>query len=679
MNLTGAVIASTQLAFAAGAISAAPSWVVDPTKPGPDSPTVGISMFDEITTTPTGARIVPFPFAKLLDRVAAAASCKVRDACVTSVLLPLGRSLQRVAATPDFFAFPRVVSAVTGDGSRMRDRVYIGYQERSALLEVISYNEAAGRFEFQIVKNYFEGASPEVFQARRDVCIACHQNHAPIFPRQVWDETNANPAVVARILEHHDAYQSIAVRGSTDISNAIDDATDRANRIAVTNTLWRDGCGAGESGAECRTTALIAAVQFVLTNERAYDHGVRFQAQVAAPLQRSAQRLWPSGLAVPSPDIPNRDPLAREATGLALSHVPAAFEALAPRAPLAVLRSEGAELAGALVNGIAESLGRDDTKRARDVLAAYAPQQRPRRSYSARCKLERNARRVRVACLGPLTLQGWIDDADGSIETLRLGDQEAVRHLKATAIRRGANTVEFVPHTQDATARLPSGDAIERITLRSLSGDDAEVTVSVAEDFAPLQAALAQAVKEQPREWPSVAFRQVLARLSSNDAKDCCATRASARVRVEPAPSPSAARALTAPFQSQCGACHQTADASPPNFLSGDADRVHRALESCAPRIYVRLAMNELHASQRDKTPMPPEFPSASSKERPPRPLRGDLLALRQRIEKVLQQQYQRVPTLGELLAGGYEALPPCLPVDAPHAGPSLRAGRAAL
>jgi hypothetical protein len=136
---------------------------------------------------------------------------------------------------------------------------------------------------------------------------------------------------------------------------------------------------------------------------------------------------------------------------------------------------------------------------------------------------------------------------------------------------------------------------------------------------------------------------------------------------------------LTAPFQSQCGACHQTADASPPNFLSGDADRVHRALESCAPRIYVRLAMNELHASQRDKTPMPPEFPSASSKERPPRPLRGDLLALRQRIEKVLQQQYQRVPTLGELLAGGYEALPPCLPVDAPHAGPSLRAGRAAL
>jgi hypothetical protein len=42
MNLTGAVIASTQLAFAAGAISAAPSWVVDPTKPGPDSPTVGI-------------------------------------------------------------------------------------------------------------------------------------------------------------------------------------------------------------------------------------------------------------------------------------------------------------------------------------------------------------------------------------------------------------------------------------------------------------------------------------------------------------------------------------------------------------------------------------------------------------------------------------------------------------
>jgi mono/diheme cytochrome c family protein len=676
MSLVGAVIASTQLAVAAGAVDAAPAWVVDPTHPGPDAPAVGASLFDEITRTETGARTVPFPFPKLLEHVAAAAGCTSTDACVKSVLVPLGRSLQRVAATPDFFAYPRVVSAVTGDGSRLRDRVYIGYQERSGLLEVISYNEAAGRFEFQIVKNYREGVQPQVFQARRDVCIACHQNHAPIFPRQVWDETNANPAVIGRMLEYHRVYQSVAVRGSADISNAIDDATDRANRIALTNTLWRDGCGAGEAGVECRASALIAAAQFVLTHERAYDHGARFQTQVAATLQRSAQRLWASGLAVPSPDIPNRDPLAREASGLALSHVPAAFEALAPRAPLEVLRPDGTELAAVLVKGIAESLGREDATRAREALEAS--KQRARRTYEGRCKLERSAQRVRFDCQSPVTLQGSIDGSGGSIDILRIGDQEPVRYLQATAILQRADTMAFAPRTHGVTARLPSGDAIERITLHSLSAGDARVEISVAEDFVPLRDALSQTLKDRRQEWPAIAFRQTLAKLSAQAAKGCCAPRISASTRVEPVATPSAARELTAPFQSQCGACHQTADASPPNFLSGDAARVRRALASCAPRIYVRLAMNELHPSERDKTPMPPEFPTAAVNEQAPRPLRGDLLALRKRIEKVLQQQYQRVPTVGELLAAGYEALPPCLPDDAPDPTPSLRAGYAA-
>jgi hypothetical protein len=98
------------------------------------------------------------------------------------VLIPLGRSLQRTAAAPDFFRHPRAVVAVTGEGTgpmRAKDRLFIGYQDTSGLLEVISFNEAAGRFEFQIVRDYRAGGTPRVSYANRNVCIACHQNHAP--------------------------------------------------------------------------------------------------------------------------------------------------------------------------------------------------------------------------------------------------------------------------------------------------------------------------------------------------------------------------------------------------------------------------------------------------------------------------------------------------------------------
>jgi hypothetical protein len=54
------------------------------------------------------------------------------------VLIPLGRSLQRTAAAPDYFAYPRVVVAVDSPPPLagvplLKDRLYIGYQEQSAV------------------------------------------------------------------------------------------------------------------------------------------------------------------------------------------------------------------------------------------------------------------------------------------------------------------------------------------------------------------------------------------------------------------------------------------------------------------------------------------------------------------------------------------------------------------
>ncbi|MGH6622591.1 MAG: hypothetical protein ACREBN_01400, partial [Burkholderiaceae bacterium] len=180
-------VALVAVGFVHASAQAVPQWAVDPAQPGPNLPPTGRSVFDALT-----ADGVPFPFEALVRKIEARSCAEGR--CTTAVLVPLGRSLQRASAAPDFFAFPRVVVAVTGEGRgtlHAKDRLYLGYQERSQLIEVISYNESAARFEFQLVRNYAQGARPEIVYAERAVCTACHQNQAPIFARQVWDETNA--------------------------------------------------------------------------------------------------------------------------------------------------------------------------------------------------------------------------------------------------------------------------------------------------------------------------------------------------------------------------------------------------------------------------------------------------------------------------------------------------------
>src|ERR1700694_3939490 len=145
---------------------------------GPDLPSTGQSLIDRLVPDP-----VPFPLTNLIARVETRLGAKF-----DCVLIPLGRSLQRSAGAPEFFRYPRPVLASTaepapGAGIYAKDRLFLGYQEKASIIEVISYNDVAGRFEFQLVKNYGEGKTPQVYYARREVCTVCHQNHAPLFPR----------------------------------------------------------------------------------------------------------------------------------------------------------------------------------------------------------------------------------------------------------------------------------------------------------------------------------------------------------------------------------------------------------------------------------------------------------------------------------------------------------------
>ena len=148
--------------------------LVDHRAPGPDAPPTGRSLFEMLF-----AGGVPFPFSSLLDRLKE----EVGAHRVVTALVPLGRSLQRFSAHPNYFDSPRLVVAVTGDRGagpgthRLADRVYLGFQPVADVIEVLSYNEDAGRFEFQEIVGYTSGRYRQIRQADRRVEVALVVGH----------------------------------------------------------------------------------------------------------------------------------------------------------------------------------------------------------------------------------------------------------------------------------------------------------------------------------------------------------------------------------------------------------------------------------------------------------------------------------------------------------------------
>ena len=274
MNLRNALLAGLLvLACGPGAVMwaaadsapPAPAWVIDPAVPGDNLPPAGRSLFDQLFAVDRNGQAsidLPFPFAALLARLDAQLAGDPTSPLPPAkrVLIPLGRSLQRTAAAPDYFAYPRVVVAVDAQPASisapyLKDRLYIGYQEKSAVLEVISYNEAAGRFEFQLVKDYRAGGRPQVVYANRTLCFACHQNGAPIFSRALWDETNANPQAAALLAASGHAFYGIPPERGIDIPYAIDNATERANTFATRCCADDPRCGHILDGTLSRQTS----------------------------------------------------------------------------------------------------------------------------------------------------------------------------------------------------------------------------------------------------------------------------------------------------------------------------------------------------------------------------------------------------------------------------------------
>lgn len=405
---------------------AEPAMLSSLDNPGPDLPPVGRSLFDFMTagTDENGNPVydIPYPFEAL--------TAYLSDYLVTTttrplqqVLIPLGRSLQREAAAPHYFAHPRAVVAAEAEPQvrpgapliRLKDRLYLGYQEKTGVLEVVSYNEAAGRFEFQVVHDYREGATPDVRYADRGVCAGCHQNLAPIFADEPWSESNSNPAVANALRSVKDSFYGIPAFVGMDIPGLINISAQRANLFAPHQAFWRDGCGRDLDSAAvaCRAEAALAALTYRLAAD------VHEEAPMASPKKAVAETVvdgwretWPQGIAIMGPLVPDREPgsgpisrallYSEQADRTPLTAIPAAelatfeesLEPLYPREPKEVWRaprsfgvgpSPNAPWMKRWVAGLGDFFAPQDITAIDEALAAAAAD-RPAIQYHGRCR-----------------------------------------------------------------------------------------------------------------------------------------------------------------------------------------------------------------------------------------------------------------------------------------------------
>lgn len=684
------------------AAAAGPVWVVDPGNTGPDAPAEGRSLFDHLTIQ-DGRQEVPYPFEALLERLDARLddSDPYLGRTLKKVLIPLGRSLQREAAAPGYFDSPRLVVAVdtepaasAGDGGMLlRDRLYIGYLEAADVLEVISYNERAARFEFQVVRDYRAGGTAQVRYARRAVCMACHQNAAPIFARPLWDETNANADVARRIAARHQDFHGVPARTGVDVAYAIDNATDRANGLALTQRLWQEGCGAGRVGARCRRALLVRALQYALGGRRGYDRSsANYLGALRDVMEREGRARWPEGLLLPDADIANRRPLQgydRPPGGedperlRGRADVAAPFEPLVARPPIATWTPDPDDLVERAVTGLVEFLARPDIERI-DALLAGA--EAGERRVAAECDSTREYRpgqtRIKLDCQGEgLSLRGLLyrtegppgpGELSGRLRGVRVGGEDlGAMGVAGDEIEDGGLAFTLARAGSPVLPRLSGGDALAGLTLRwPAAGDERSVLeVRIRRDFPLLEDAIERLAQRDPRLFAAGPFQRaelvpaLLASLGAAPQRWCCAQAIAGPPpqagAVEPPPDDPPLR----PFFQVCGGCHRSDEAFPPNFLAGSAAQVRTAVGHCAERIRYRLAMWDLEPGQRPKSPMPPQHAGSLDGERLEQWRRGLLPSLRRALDQVAAAE-SPAPVAQQVAARPYSTLRRCLPAS---------------
>ena len=279
--------------------------------PDSDLPPEGTrSLFDHLIAQNNG---LPYPFSKMIDLLTELHPEKIEP---LQILIPDGRSLLKGQAN---FELPRILVAPdfqegntpVGLGKLSHGQLFLGFVEAANEIEVISYNEAAGRYEYQLVQDYCEGCIPKLVYARRAICLTCHQGGTPIFSQRPWEETNAqgkisNAIKTARKGDSH--YSGAPIIQTLASPERFDELTDIGSYTIASQRVWLDGCG--ETGNACRRQLLRLAMEYA-------DQPGQFNPQ--SEQVQHLKSLWSdsfpkAGITVPESDIRSRDPGGRNNT-----------------------------------------------------------------------------------------------------------------------------------------------------------------------------------------------------------------------------------------------------------------------------------------------------------------------------------------------------------------------------
>jgi hypothetical protein len=278
--------------------------------------------------------------------------------------------------------------------------------------------------------------------------------------------------------------------------------------------------------------------------------------------------------------------------------------------------------------------------------------------------------------------------------------EELALSASAVLVEAGRSSVSLSPVVKRTGLhpRLPDGAVIEWIGLfwdtiiEEEFGPSDEIPnyrnnghleVTLMQDFAPLQVAIADLARDVGRDgehrFSDQPFRRNLVignlfkSLGVSTEAACCVDEESfpagkvespifhlASAAGESAPSATVRQA----YEAYCAVCHRTGGPFPANFLDGSLHSMGEALKQCGQRIAYRLSMWDRAEGDRNKTPMPPqsfllstgltvqEWRSSTS-----------FAELRSHMPGLLAlsgSALDRVETIG---AKSYEALEPCLAI----------------
>ncbi|NQV99934.1 MAG: hypothetical protein HQ483_09585 [Rhodospirillales bacterium] len=619
------------------------TWTHDPTQPGPNHPPTGRSVFDRVFSKPTAAGFdydLPDSYEAVIAHLSRFVANDRRGLKpVKQVLIPRGRSLQREAAKPNYYHHPRIVAAIDGEPAPrwhvppifLKNRLFLGYQETARVLEVISYNEAASRFEFQVVKNFGPGLKPEILYADRQLCTSCHQNGAPLFPREEWQETNGSTETNNELAKVMSRYHGVMVDRSGEIPAAIDVSTDRANLLPVLQRLWREGCGLENDRAAnpCRAAAFTAMLQYRLSNENSFDRDQQaFRSRYTDRLTARWRAFWPNGLYISNSDIPDRDP-TEDASIFGLR------DPLTPRVPMEIWTGFKRSDLERMIVALAEDLPQADILKLDQWLVdAHRQNPAPQQLVKASCRFTRQLQRglafpIAVACQSAeLAFTGALTDwakkpVAGEITSIQVtGFEIRDREKLAEQPSTDPSSKSFQILLNGAHMRLPNGRRLSNlhITLdqaRFSETATGNAVLTIDDDFQIVHDALSQltdsAFTSQPFHAPKL-MSKLFENLGIAHTRWCCnADDPAPPVRLDEAiSSAETVDSLNAQtpehiFGRYCARCHRTQNEVPPNFLHGSKSQVTHNIDHCAPRMDYRLSMWDVPVDERTRSPMPPE------------------------------------------------------------------------